>query len=1060
MPMTCPSCGKPTIEGARFCGFCGSPITPPQASEANDSFDSTVLSTEPHQQTHAEAQSALATGNIPPVPLPNMQEPSQAQAPAQPTQQYQYAPAAQAPQATPQYQYPAVPMPDQASQPTQPTQEVPTPAQPDPSTNPQAQQTQQYQYAPAAQALQATPMPITQQTASAGAPQLAANPTITALTTPASVKTMGVSLGIGLAASLVFALLGSIIFLLLGHDIDSELSNIPNLSNSVDLFTSFGGSYSTPNFFQVLATVLVLGVSGSLNVTTSADGFSLGDLSNGADAHLYLPIGLPGVALAIGAAFGAYMLARKSALRFKWTGAISSAIVGVLSGLVVVILAAIFPAKIGGSYAYYSASASLSGASFRTFFMAFLLAGLGALAGYALAQFAPDSNNVFSATWRWAHRTRGFVRTLVESAAIYGVLFLALGLVALIVATAASGSALAGILLIPLLLPAVPFVLFSVSSFGGVTASVSGQSSYTLSLFNVASVTQYAWALWICFVLFIIATIYIALRETARNMYDPYYAKWENTWKAPVAVMVFWLVAEFLCTNFLAGYSSNTVSTMVPMWYFIVAGVWAFLVEVIAMTFGPTLVASTPGLWKILVGGTVQQTPQNVVDYAKACDPHFGQPKAARTAASAQTTQTAQYNAQYNAQYANPSAPATSPAAQTAPTQAMPAVPMPTTPIPAPAASVPPVPQSTASVPPVPQSTASVPPMPQSPADIPMPAVPQGEGKPLDPKTKKTILIGCIVAGALIVLGIVYGVLNSTVFSAKSMAESYVSAIASGDYDKANDIADPQVGKNQRKLLSNSVAKTDHATISNAHVNGVKSGNGTTTASISYSLNGETVDEELTMHKSGNKFLIFPNWQITTPLIKSINVSVPSSVESLTVNKVAVTAKNAEKTDSGEWQLRVYPGTYNISVTSTDYIVSETVVFRTNEDSDSPTTLKVTTTSKFKDALSTAVNNALDKCAESTDYAPENCPFGFRVWDEDNYRNFAWSISVYPKIDEVDLDYGAFDTKTGKAKCTYEVKDGDSWDPDDDSTTFNASGSFAIKDGKVTVTLDDGGYSY
>ena len=76
-----------------------------------------------------------------------------------------------------------------------------------------------------------------------------------------------------------------------------------------------------------------------------------------------------------------------------------------------------------------------------------------------------------------------------------------------------------------------------------------------------------------------------------------------------------------------------------------------------------------------------------------------------------------------------------------------------------------------------------------------MPAVPQGEGRPLDPKTKKTILIGCIVAGALIVLGIVYGVLNSTVFSAKSMAESYVSAIASGDYDKANDIADPQVGK-------------------------------------------------------------------------------------------------------------------------------------------------------------------------------------------------------------------------------------------------------------------------
>ena len=51
-------------------------------------------------------------------------------------------------------------------------------------------------------------------------------------------------------------------------------------------------------------------------------------------------------------------------------------------------------------------------------------------------------------------------------------------------------------------------------------------------------------------------------------------------------------------------------------------------------------------------------------------------------------------------------------------------------------------------------------------------------------------------------LGIVYGVLNSTVFSAKSVAQSYLTAIADGKYGKANGIADPQVGKNQLKLLS------------------------------------------------------------------------------------------------------------------------------------------------------------------------------------------------------------------------------------------------------------------
>ena len=67
-----------------------------------------------------------------------------------------------------------------------------------------------------------------------------------------------------------------------------------------------------------------------------------------------------------------------------------------------------------------------------------------------------------------------------------------------------------------------------------------------------------------------------------------------------------------------------------------------------------------------------------------------------------------------------------------------------------------------------------------------MPVAAPGAGQPLDPKTKKTILISGIVIGALIVLGIVYGVLNSTVFSAKSVAQSYLTAIADGKYDKAH----------------------------------------------------------------------------------------------------------------------------------------------------------------------------------------------------------------------------------------------------------------------------------
>ena len=94
---------------------------------------------------------------------------------------------------------------------------------------------------------------------------------------------------------------------------------------------------------------------------------------------------------------------------------------------------------------------------------------------------------------------------------------------------------------------------------------------------------------------------------------------------------------------------------------------------------------------------------------------------------------------------------------------------------------------------------------------------------------------------------------------------------------------------------------------------------------------------------------------------------------------------------------------------------------RTNADSDAAD-LKIMPTAKLKEDLSKAVNAKLDECAKSTDYAPEGCPFGFDLYDEDYYRNFAWSISVYPKLSDIDLDYGTFSTRQGKAKCTYEEK--------------------------------------
>ena len=71
LPMACPNCGQPTIEGAKFCASCGSPLiqttaAAPQAPAAAESDDGTMLSSAPHMAPAPQMPTAA-------VPLPNRQ---------------------------------------------------------------------------------------------------------------------------------------------------------------------------------------------------------------------------------------------------------------------------------------------------------------------------------------------------------------------------------------------------------------------------------------------------------------------------------------------------------------------------------------------------------------------------------------------------------------------------------------------------------------------------------------------------------------------------------------------------------------------------------------------------------------------------------------------------------------------------------------------------------------------------------------------------------------------------------------------------------------------------
>ena len=115
--------------------------------------------------------------------------------------------------------------------------------------------------------------------------------------------------------------------------------------------------------------------------------------------------------------------------------------------------------------------------------MTLLLAAIGAFFGYLLAQYASDSNNVFTAAWKWAHRTRGFVRTLLDAAFIYAVVFTVIGFICLIMLSSSLHNGQM-FMLFPILLPYLSFLTFALGSFRRGSVITASGNIANLSLFR------------------------------------------------------------------------------------------------------------------------------------------------------------------------------------------------------------------------------------------------------------------------------------------------------------------------------------------------------------------------------------------------------------------------------------------------------------------------------------------------------------------------------------------------------------------------------------------------
>ncbi len=412
-----------------------------------------------------------------------------------------------------------------------------------------------------------------------------------------------------------------------------------------------------PGMFTMFALALGLGIGGSVHCDLTMDvGSSMqmflsdsGDSSTVSyEATLRGGIGIAGVAMLLGAAFGAYIIAKSGALRRVKRSALYGGIqTAIWASAIISVLLAVGRHNESASLLVITLMSHYSAFTYITVFMAWILPGVGAAIGISLGNRASGAPSVFHAAWRWMHRQSGYVRTVVETLVFGSGLFAVAAFVySLLLCYSLSDYAGANmdasnpaaqwlasnpvkmwVGMIPLL-PELALYLFMLCCFGTYKLHPLGQSDvgdgsqpangelhdlFTGAWLGSFPTMSCAWFKWVVFAAFVILTLYLALRAGKRYRADVQSGEWSHVWKAPVAML---LLAAALQFGFMvlslrlhisgtggdgffldaeAGNSANMGGAIAPMpWCFLLPGVWMLLVEALARVVGVELAQRVP----------------------------------------------------------------------------------------------------------------------------------------------------------------------------------------------------------------------------------------------------------------------------------------------------------------------------------------------------------------------------------------------------------------------------------------------------------------------------------
>ncbi|MBK0421955.1 hypothetical protein JD292_07685 [Leucobacter sp. CSA2] len=323
---------------------------------------------------------------------------------------------------------------------------------------------------------------------------------------------------------------------------------------------------------------------------------------------------------------------------------------------------------------------------------------------------------------------------------------------------------------------------------------------------------------------------------------------------------------------------------------------------------------------------------------------------------------------------------------------------------------------------------------------------------PLQPSTKKGLLIGVFsVLGVvlLVVAGVIAtAAINSTRDPAAEVRE-YLQLLADGQAEAATEMVDPGLRTADRELLTNEVLGSASKRIEIVEVQTIDRGASGASVSAELAIDGERFSRTFAVSAGPKEFLVLDTWKLEDALVVQGNISGSDApAVALGTAEVKLESSDGAFTGSGSKSVYLYPGVYPVGGNGDDYFRVSTDELRALPEEVAGSSVSVHVegepTDKLKEEVLKAAQARATKCVQVPTNMDAACPYSVQ-----STKLSEMKIVSQPQGFER-FDMSSFTTDQGVVGTRRNATSFDK-DPKLSEDKFRMSGRIEFENGKPVV---------